>query len=137
MRRRWSAPEGWARTAVAERGLDARGSPAGASARRRYALGVQRVGDRLQAEAAIAHRGDPPAKLGRAGRNPGPATRRTSCLGFALQALDLAERCDRPPAVGSACVQADIQRYQVGACRFEPIQHRDQLSQRAGEGGQP
>src|SRR5437660_4550335 len=56
---RWRAGCGRPWSAISERGLDARGAPPRAAARRRYALGVERVGDRLEAEATLAQLGDP------------------------------------------------------------------------------
>jgi hypothetical protein len=81
----------------------------------------------------LAHRHDALAQLGRPDRNSGSATRRASGLRLALPPFDLAQQADAPSTGGSACIEASVERDEVGARDFKPVEQRDELAQLTGQ----
>jgi hypothetical protein len=87
----------------------------------------------LEAEAILAHRGDALAQLRRLRRKSGSAAPRASGLRLALPPVDLAQHADNPSPSDSARVEAEVERDEVGAGGFEPVEQGDELAQRAGQ----
>jgi hypothetical protein len=101
-----------------------------------HAIGVEGVGDRLKAQAGLAHRHDALAQLWRRDRKSGTAAWRAPALRLALPPLDLAQDADDPSTRGSPGVKAYVECDEVGARRFKPVNQGGQLAKRASERNQ-
>ena len=82
---------------------------------RRHIVAVERVGNRLQAQAALAHVCDALAELWCADRESGSAARRAPGDWLTFPTFDLPQHGDGPATRGDAGVEAYIECYQLGA----------------------
>jgi hypothetical protein len=135
--RRRGARERRARPAVAQRGLDARRAPPRPAAWRGRPVGIELVGDRLEAEAFATHRSDPLGQLGRDGGDAGPTTRTTTGGWLVVPAGHLAQRRDDSAPGRRGSIQADVQGHEITFGGDEPVEQADQPAQRSGRVGEP
>ena len=125
------------RPPVAQRGLDARRAPRGAATRSGdLVAAVELVGDRLEAQPALAQLGELPCQLGGPGGQARPSAWTAVADRLALPALDFPQHRNGSTTLGRGCVQRGRNGHELSVGLLQPAEQAHQLGQRMRGGAE-